>query len=330
MTQTKIGIIGGGSIGSYFAIKLSSAGYKPIILGRINHQEKNAVLISDRKIISGVVKQVNNYENTFDLLIIAVKSYNLEKVYNDYGNIMNNSQNIVFVQSNLNFIKDSIPFDPARIFFCPILFSAVGNYHSVVYELNKGNVILGTKQGQKENISFIKNIFENISPTFLSSSIYFDLFVKVIVNTSLFPLSIILKTDFGTAFSKNNHMVLATKIFSECIQLAKLAFNHNENLLFGRVLKDIYEDELTILLKEILEKYSKVIPSVLFDLLQGKSITELPFFFDDVINMGLEHNYEMPILKQVQNELNRTLQNKQSFDDSYRLLMELTNKLRRT
>lgn len=326
MAQTKIGIIGGGSIGSYCAIKLSIAGFKPIIFGRYNTQEKNAVLISDRKIISGVVKQVNDYKNTFDLLIIAVKSYNLENVYKDYGNIINNAHSIVFVQSNLNFIKEHIPFDPTRIFFCPILFSVVGNYRSVVYELNKGNVILGSQQGKKENISFIKNIFDNISPTFLSSNIYFDLFVKVIVNTSLFPLSIILKTDFGNAFSKNSHITLATKIFSECIQLGRLAFNNDKNLLFGRVLKDIYDGELTIILKEILEKYSKVIPSVLFDLLQGKSMTELPFFFDDVINMGLEYNYEMPILKQVQSELNKTLQNKQSFEDSYKLLMELTNK----
>lgn len=326
MVQTKIGIIGGGSIGSYFAIKLSIAGYKPIILGRNNIQEKNAVLISDRKIIGGEVKQVNTYENTFDLVIIAVKSYNLENVYKDYGNIINNARNIVFVQSNLNFIKGHIPFDPTRVYFCPILFSAVGNYRSVVYELNKGNIILGSHQGKKENISFIKNIFDNISPTFLSSNIYFDLFVKVIVNTSLFPLSIILKTDFGTAFSKKSHITLATKIFSECIQLGKLAFNNDENLLFGRVFKDIYDDELTIILKEIIEKYSRVIPSVLFDLLQGKLITELPFFFDDVINMGLEYNYEMPILKQVQIELSKTSQNRQSLDDSYNLLLGLTNK----
>lgn len=317
MKQPRIGIIGGGSIGSYFAIKLASAGFSPKLITHFNNHIKSAILISHNKIFKGNINQLNKSDYSFDILIIAVKSYSLENVYNDYQKLISECNQIIFVQSNINFIKSDFPFDYAKVFFCPVLFSAIGNYRSIVYELNKGSLILGTlNKSSSEKLFQLKNILDVISPTDISNNINFDLFLKIIINTSLFPLAIILGTNFGTAYNSDKNIMFAANIFMECINLAKRVFATDSCYIFGHPLKYIDFTKCLTILRELVNKYTKVIPSVLFDLLLNKEVNELPYFFDDILKLSLENDIEMSNLNIAHKKLIEILDKKIPLQES--------------
>ena len=184
--DTSIGIIGLGAIGSYFALKMKLSGYNPILFTKESKPSVlNIIYREDGRIYSQQFVKGNPSENnSFDFLFITVKSYSIELVIKNYRTLINNSKRIILVQSNINLKEYDWGANFDKLYFTPILIGIIGDYRSIIFELNKGSILIGKLIPNTNNeIFLVKDLLSNIANVIISDDIEIDLFLKVIINT---------------------------------------------------------------------------------------------------------------------------------------------------
>lgn len=318
MSKLKCTIIGGGSLGSYFAIKSSLSGYTTSLMTRNKENKIHINLLSEGRYYYG--KVTNSYIDFAkpDVLVLAVKSYNLESTIIEYSSLIENAKHILLLQSNPDLIFNNTLLDSPKVFLCPILFCVVGNYKSIIVELNKGSIVFGSQHPQNEqSISDLNDFLNSITNTHYSKNISLDLFLKIIINSSLLPLSIIGGLNYGMAYATRNRLEYAATIFDECLGLAKILFPEKNTVIFDKLLHNIDSNESLLILSNLIYRYHNVVPSIFFDLIKGKEITEIPYFYDKIILMGENKNINLIKLKNVSKLLNEHIATGNILDEKH-------------
>lgn len=295
-----IAIIGAGAIGGLFSIKLKEAGYAPVIFTRKKESVRRRIVckIEDKFIVGefdeGDLREKNNY----DLLIIAVKSYDLEDVIKSYKSLINNSAAVILIQSNINLLKYDWGDNLHKIYLAPVMIGAMGDYRSIIYYLNSGSILLGAHSlGMKKTSKEVYKLMSCIAKVFLSDNIEYDLFLKVSINTALYPLAVLNCCDFGRAYNNKENINFASKIFHECIQIANAVYGKNPNSSFGGKISEYSCRDACEFLKRIVLKYPVVFPSLLVDILKKKKEIELRYFYDDLIGFANDVMINVPNIK---------------------------------
>ena len=311
LSKHKIGIIGFGALGGYFAYRLYLANYNPLLFIKNQSSQSLIVLSNDGSLFKTKIFSSQSSDNVeIEYLFVTVKSYSLENVLEEYSDIINNSKYIILVQSNINPLKYFCKNNIDNIYFAPVFIGVIGNYNSIIYELYKGKILLGPNvEGNSIAAEEIKALISLIAPTEMSKNIRFDLFVKVIINTSFIPLSIASCTSFGNAHKKKINRIFASEILFECIEIAKKEFTDSNVKILNYPLASI-DFNLTIkIINELAKKYKRILPSVLMDILMEKEKTELPYYFEDIIELGKSHNSKTFHLEDAYKKLNYILSN---------------------
>lgn len=299
--KSKIGIIGCGAMGSFLAIKLKIAGYDPIIFIKdVNRCKQKITLIENKKLYTeNFTIGRNELNKKFDFIIIAVKSYDIETILNEYQNIINESKRIILIQSNIHLSEYNWNSNINKVYFAPMMIGVLGGYRSFVKRLNEGEIIIGKANNySKDETNLVMDLFSKIAKTKLSINIKFDLFKKVILNTSLFSISLLSNCSFSEAYYLNKqNSEIADNIFYECICIAKSIYSNSKLYIDGVSLDNFNIEDAKKYIQGKINEYSEIYPSVYFDLVRENHNNELEYFYTNIIDLALKYKIVIPYLR---------------------------------
>ncbi len=301
----KIAIIGSGSVGGVFANKLQGAGHVVNFFSKRKDTHIECLIHCDGRVSYEKIVNTRNNETTktFDIVIIAVKIYDLQNSVYEYNEILNNSSYILPVQSYINFHNVDWGINENKVFPVAIMFGAFGKPTSLITYFSDGFICLGKLKKSIQNFPH-NEILESVCNVFITNDIQFQLFVKVLINASLVSFCIESMSSFGKALDTPSKIRKAAVIFSEGINLAKKIYPNNSVILpNNRQLSQIcsIEDSIEII-QRVIFKYTDVIPSIVFDVIRNKQ-TELTYIYDDIIELGKNNSQDMHELENAKNEL---------------------------
>lgn len=297
----KIGIIGSGAIGGVFANKLQSAGYSVTFFSKREDLEIDCILNSFGKIRFERIKnyRVKSSKDYFDIIIIAVKIYDLQATIEEYNSILKNSKYILPIQSYINFDKLDWGGNNHKIYPTSIMFGAFGKPDSLITYFSDGFVCIGNLNSTKY-LKILKDVIGTVCQVYITCDISFQMFVKVLVNASLVSFCIESLCSFGLSINTEQKIKKAANVFFEGIELSKRIFSE-ENCLYPSNLKlkqiNTLSDSIEIV-RKIINKYYDVIPSIVFDVIR-KGPTEMPYIFDDLLDLGIKNDVKMNALIQM-------------------------------
>jgi len=301
----KIAIIGSGAVGGVFASKLQRAGHEVIFFSKREDDFIECLIhfnghISYEKIINSSKRET---EENYDITIIAVKIYDLQKSINEYSPILNNSSFILPVQSFINFDTIDWGLNGNKVFPVAIMFGAFGKPSSLITYFSDGFICIGKLKQPTQNFPHYTTL-ESVCQVFLTDSIQFQMFIKVLVNASLVSFCIESLSSFSKALDTPKKIRQAATIFNEGIKLAKKIYPIDSIILpNNRSIKKIksIEDSIEII-NRVITKYPDVVPSIVFDVIRKKQ-TELTYIYDDIIALGNSINFRMHVLEKTKTEL---------------------------
>lgn len=305
----KIAIIGSGAIGGVFANKLQAAGYSVTFFSREKESTIECILYSKGKIF--YEKIANERDNItsryYDITIIAVKIYDLQATIDEYNTILDNTTYILPIQSYINYPSINWGYNYPKVYPTAIMFGAFGKPNSLITYFSDGFICIGNLNPASDP-NILKNILENVCKVFITNDIMFQMYIKVLVNASIVPFCIEKFCSFKVALNTEEKISSASSIFYEGICLAKAIFpNDNALLPNNHKINTINNttDTYTIIQK-LVANYPDVVPSIVFDVLKQKP-TEMPYIFDDIINLGHKHNIELPMISNIRNTTKRLI-----------------------
>jgi len=301
----RIAIIGSGAIGGVFASKLQSAGYTVDFFSKRNDAFIECIIhcngqISYEKIINSRQKESTE---KYDITIIAVKIYDLQKTILEYNRILDNSSFILPIQSYINFDKMDWLSNADKVYPVAIMFGAFGKPASLITYFSDGFICLGSLK--KSNKVFPhKKILESVCQVFITDNIHFQMFIKVLVNASIVSFCIESLSSFSQAINTQDKINQAATIFLEGIMLAKQIYPIDSVILpNNRQIKNLNTIENSVeIINRVIKKYPDVIPSIVFDVIRQKQ-TELKYIYDDIIGLGNSKSFNMKALQKAKNEL---------------------------
>lgn len=301
----RIAIIGSGAIGGVFANKLQSAGHTVNFFSKSNDAFIECLIhcngqISYEKIINS--RQKESIEK-YDITIIAVKIYDLQKTILEYGRILDNSSYILPVQSYINFDQMDWRSNVDKVYPVAIMFGAFGKPTSLITYFSDGFICLGNLKKTNKYFPY-KRILESVCQVFITDNINFQMFIKVLVNASIVSFCIESLSSFSKAIDTQDKMKQAATIFLEGVMLAKQIYPIDSVILpNNRQIKDLLtiEDSVEII-NRVITKYPDVIPSIVFDVIRQKQ-TELKYIYDDIIELGYSKSFNMQALQKAKTEL---------------------------
>jgi ketopantoate reductase len=301
----RIAIIGSGAVGGVFANKLQSAGHEVNFFSKRNDAYIECLIYCNGKIRYESIINIRNidFDRVFDIVIIAVKIYDLQNSIYEYQKILNNSSYILPVQSYINFQKIDWGINLDKVFPVAIMFGAFGKPTSLITYFNDGFICIGKLKKSSIAFPFI-NELKAVCQVLETEDIQFQLFIKVLINASMVSFCIESLGSFSKALDTNIKVRNASIIFEEGINLAKVIYPKNSVILpNNRLLSQIKSTDNSMeIITRVIFKYPDVIPSIVFDVIRKKE-TELKYIYDDIIDLGKQNLHDMCKLENVKNEL---------------------------
>ncbi len=301
----KIAIIGSGAVGGVFASKLQSAGHDVNFFSKSKDNfiecliHCNGQIFYEKITNSSEIKRNYNY----DITIIAVKIYDLQKSVYEYATILNNSSYILPVQSFINFNTIDWGLNADKVYPVAIMFGAYGKPSSLIIFFSDGFVCLGKLNQAAQDFPF-KEILESVCKVIITDNIQFQMFIKVLVNASIISSCVESLCSFSKAINTQVKIRHAATIFLEGIRLAKQIYPVDSVILPNNRRIDCINNinDSTEIINRIITKYPDVIPSIVFDVIRNKQ-TELKYIYDDIIELGYLNSFDMNELKNEKSEL---------------------------
>lgn len=301
----KIAIIGSGSVGGVFASKLQSAGYEVNFFSKRKDTHIECLINCNGKITYEKIMNTRNivHAKNFDIVIIAVKIYDLQNSIYEYNEILNNSSYILPVQSYINFQNIDWGANLDKVFPVAIMFGAFGKPTSLITYFSDGFICIG-KLIKSYNVFPYLDAFEAVCQVLVTEDIQFQLFIKVLINASMVSFCIDNLSSFSKAIDTEIKVRKSAIIFNEGIILAKEIYPNDSIILpNNRLLSQIHSLDHSIeIIKRVILKYPDVVPSIVFDVIRKKE-TELKYIYDDILDLGKHNSQEMYELENIKNEL---------------------------
>ena len=222
-------VLGAGAIGSFFGGKLSIKNDVTLI-GRKQHIKEinhHGLQISGKTRVKRkipAVEHVDEINQSPELLILSVKSFDTLKAITQAKEIISKKTMVLSFQNGLNNIdqiKKVVPHEQiiAGITTHGVQFVKPG----MIHHKGKGSTVIGELSGEKTKRIFqIASIFNDVGiPVQVSNHIKEDIWKKAIVNASINPLTAIFNCENGY-LSKNPILTtMIQKITKESTEIAK-------------------------------------------------------------------------------------------------------------
>lgn len=293
-------VVGLGAVGTVFATFLKEAGnivYALVKDSQIEH-------FSDGKIrvdgiwgehvtqLDGVFSKVESLSDiNFDLIILAVKSYDTEDSVKFVKELVKEGTLLLLTQNGYGNYERAVEYvSKEKVLLGRVIFGAKVNYPGyVTVTVNADDVRIGQPEGLGEE----KGILETVCtikhagiPASYSRDVYKILWDKILYNCALNPLGAILEKTYGELADNQDTTAIMNSIIREIFQVCRLK---GIELNF-KTPEDYIDHFYTNLIPPTRQHY----PSMYYDLKSGRK-TEIEALNGAVVELGRSVGY-IPIM----------------------------------
>jgi 2-dehydropantoate 2-reductase len=239
----KIIIVGTGGVGGYFGARLAEAGLDVTFIARGKHLDKiqkNGLVL---KSIDGdytvfPVKAINNINEVKnpDLIILAVKSWQVIEVAQQIKHILNKDTLVLPLQNGIDNVEKLITvLDKKHVLagFCKI-YSKVENYGIINHFAYEPELFFGELDNQKsERILRLKEMFDKATfKTIIPEDIHAEIWKKFLFISTVSGLGALTRVSIGAMVENIETRNLLQKTTEEIFKIAKAKnINLPENMV---------------------------------------------------------------------------------------------------
>ena len=284
-------VIGAGAMGLLYAAQLSNSEKINVYFGakgeRYKRLKEQTFLFNDKKYDFNVIDVENYSDKQFDLIIIAVKFFQLEESVNNLDNLI--GENTVFV-SLLNGLDSedviaSIYGEERVVYSMTVGMDSVRNADGSVTCENFGKLVFGAKKAnQIKNVELIKSIFDTAKVAYeIPENIMKSIWWKFMVNVGINQASAVMGLAYGAFQNSEEVRKPMINLMKEVIILSKyegidLDEEEDLNKKWFKVLNSLSPTAKTSMLQDV----------------EAKRMTEVDIFAGKVIALGKKHNVSTP------------------------------------
>lgn len=283
-------IFGAGAIGSLFGAMLSKEN-NVVLIGRKSHIDaikKNGLVIKGKSNLNVKISAENTVDKlnySPDLLILTVKSYDTKKAIQQVKKIIDDNTIVLSLQNGLdNIEKLKSTVNKSNIIAGVTTNGAIFSKPGVINHTGMGNTIIGEINGQNSvRIKKISSLFNNIGiRTIVSENIIREIWIKVIINSSINPLTAFFHCKNGFLLK---NLILIRIVEKVCEESTNVANSNGISLTFQDMINKTKD-----VIRETSENYSSMLQSVK----KGKR-TEINSINRVIVNMGKKYNIDVSL-----------------------------------
>src|SRR4030065_1690963 len=283
-------MVGVGGVGGYYGAVLMKAGANVsfLVTPRTLPILKNKGLtVKSKDEVWNFKPPVSTDPNDLvpcDLIIIAVKRYDTEKVLDTIQPVVTRNTIILTIQNGIDGEEEILNrFPDANVLGGVAFLASKIEEPGVINHVGAGSLGIGELDGsESERVQTLVNLFKNAGiPTKLSRDILKAKWEKLCWNSVFNPLSVILNGPLDNILDSGDALDVAFKIFEEIRAVAEKK---------GIVIVAGLMDEKI----NVTQKLRGYTPSLHEDVLKGKP-TEIDYFNGYVCREGAKHNVPTPV-----------------------------------
>ena len=283
-------IVGAGGVGGYYGAVLMKAGVNVSFLVTPRSlpilQSKGLTVKSKGEVWNFRPPVSTNPEDLgpCDLIIIAVKRYDTEKVLDTIQSVVSKDTMILTIQNGIDGEEDILRrFSDANVLGGVAFLASKIEEPGVISHIGAGSLGIGELDGsESERVQSIVNLFKNAGvPTKLSKNILKTKWEKLCWNSVFNPLSVILNGPLDNILDSKDALDVAFRIFEEIRAVAE-----KKGIIIDAGLMD---EQINVTQK--LRGYHT---SMFEDFSKGKP-TEIDYFNGYVCREGVRSNVATPV-----------------------------------
>ncbi|MHA1684975.1 MAG: ketopantoate reductase family protein [Candidatus Heimdallarchaeaceae archaeon] len=312
--KVKVLVVGPGAIGTAVATPLALADVDLKVLGRDRHKEhfaKNKMVYITKKsklqakIDAVTLEDLKESEWRPDAIMITLKANSTLPLVKEFEKVFDHDTPIVSLQNGL--IAQDIVEQSAfsNVIACVVGFNVKVNKLGEAEQTSEGDLVIG-RVGKENNVSstdvpeFISEVLNNVAPTKVSENIVSDVWMKLMINSTINPICAIGNIPLGELANLKSGLFLGLwtwKEMCDVVDAIGLKLNPFQGVLFPEVLYvyDIISYGIAKnVLKRIVSPHKDAIVSMLQDIRAGRT-TEIDHLNGKVYEIGQKYGVPMPI-----------------------------------
>lgn len=280
-------VVGLGAVGTVFATFLKESGHNVYGLVRKKYSDNNlkveGIWGEHKATLDKITDSVEDLKNIpFDLIILAVKSFDIENAIKQIKDLVGEKTKILLTQNGYgNYEVASEYIDKSKILIGRVIFGSkiLQPLHAYI-TVNADDVRIGQPENlldDKEVLEIVCMIKHSGIPTSFSKDVYKILWEKILYNCALNPLGALLECNYGTLAENKETKEIINLIIDEIFLVAK---ENNISLNFENS-KDYKKHFYTNLIPPTKDHF----PSMYYDLKSGKK-TEIDALNGAIVKLG--------------------------------------------
>lgn len=287
-SEMKIGVIGGGSIGLYYAANLSK--WFPVTLyTRTSRQSKaiqeNGITLREngrekRAIVR--VKQLTEADSIDeDLLLVAVKQYHLQGMV-PFFQQLSPDVSLLFLQNGMGhlFLLEQLP--QKNVFLGTVEHGVLKEKDTIVQVRGRGITNVSVYRGSRQFLEHFVSQTNGSFPFQFHQNYQNMMMAKLLANAMINPLTAVLKVPNGELIKNPYYHQLLTAMFTELVSVFP---KYESDATFNKVL-------------EIIQKTAENRSSMLTDLENGRK-TEIDAILGYVLKIAKQEQISTPMIQTV-------------------------------
>lgn len=307
----KIAVIGAGAIGGTTAALIKQSGHDLEIVCK--HQDLAEKIASQGIHVTGIkgefqvklkaVKRIVDLSGVQDLVFLATKSADCVAAARDLLPFLTPDSLVVSLQNGICEHALASVLGKERVIGCVVGFNAIHHGPGQLEVTSPGEFVIGGLEHlADQRLPMVRNLLDNVQPTRISNNIMGELYSKLIVNSCVNSLAVIVGVRLGRLLAIQKVRTIFIAIMREAMAVAaalqikvepagggKLDYT---TFLKGRGPLADLKRHLTVRMLGF--KYRKAKPSSLQSIARGRS-TEIDFFNGYICDRGKELNVPTPI-----------------------------------
>jgi 2-dehydropantoate 2-reductase len=315
LNDKEVVIIGPGAVGSAVAASFATQNFSFKLLGRERHKDfftSNPVVykkqseILKEKIDCIILEDLENYQSPPAAIFIALKANQTMPMIKQLESFLPAATPIISLQNGIIAEEIARKSNFENVFACVIGFNLKTEKLGIVLQTSEGDIktgrvsVNGGKVGKSSIPKFIITMLNSLAPTAVSENIQGDVWMKVIINSTINPLCAIGDMPLGELAAHHESKMLSLFTWRELVNVA-IAENVHLNPFQGKLPAEalyVYDFISYSIASSVLERvvapHRNALPSMLQDIRNGKK-TEIDFLSGKLLEIGQKHQLEMPV-----------------------------------
>jgi ketopantoate reductase len=251
-----------------------------------------------------------------DLLVIAVKTFDLRNVLESYEELARSCRSVLLVQSSIRLMEVLPSWIRSKSVAAAVMFGATGSALDCVMETAPGFVAVGSLVPNNLGLTLsVRQIVRHISPVLGGTHIHASLFSKVAFNIASVPFCVASGRPIGAAFELHRQVIVfGARALMDCAMIASKT-KRLRDAKFGNIPVRMIGSSLTAAqtaLEWLVGRYAAVFPSAVFDAARGR-VSELSDCFGDMLDLANQHRVEVPFLSLLSREIGCLMSSRREF-----------------